>query len=181
MIKTLGLYAFQSHISTELELSDGINLLVGQSDSGKTAIIRALKWLATNRPLGKDFQSTNGGDVGVSIILDNGDCISHTVGKYAATIDRKDQDWSAIGTGVPETITNLLNMSDLSWQFQMDPPFLLSNSPGEVARILNEVTDLDKIDSSLTNINRMARENKAGMVEQSNRKKQIEMDLTAYE
>jgi hypothetical protein len=90
------------------------------------------------------------------------------------------QDWSAIGTGVPETVVQTLNISELSWQSQMDAPFLLSASPGEVARTLNEVADLDKIDSTLVNINRMARDNRSQLTETASRKQQLEIELSRY-
>lgn len=45
MIKTIIVKNFQSHSNTKLELSDGLNTFIGKSDSGKSAIIRALRAL----------------------------------------------------------------------------------------------------------------------------------------
>jgi len=45
MINSLTIQNFQSHKNTTLEFDNGINIIIGQSDSGKTAIIRALNWV----------------------------------------------------------------------------------------------------------------------------------------
>ena len=180
-IKQISISNFQSHKDSLLELSPGVNLICGSSDSGKSSIVRALKWLATNRPLGDGFVSWGSkGETAVEVLLDDGVSIMHEPGSYSLIKGKERQDWSAIGTGVPETVTQALNISDLSWAHQMDSPFLLSASPGEVARTLNEVADLDKIDSTLVNINRMARDNRSQLTETAQRKQQLEIELSQY-
>jgi exonuclease SbcC len=54
-IKKLSLRNFQSHRETDLEFSPGLNIIVGPSDQGKSAIIRALRWLFYNEPRGTGF------------------------------------------------------------------------------------------------------------------------------
>ena len=48
MIKSLHIQNFQSHKKTTLKFHKGINVVIGQSDSGKSAIIRALNWTINN-------------------------------------------------------------------------------------------------------------------------------------
>jgi DNA repair protein SbcC/Rad50 len=181
MIKQLIIHNFQSHADTVLDLDLGVNLITGQSDSGKTAIIRALKWLATNRPLGDGFRSWGSKDAtSVSVILDDESLLTHRPSKYILTKNLEVSEWNAVGTGVPETVQQTLNISDLSWQSQMDPPFLLSDSPGEVARTLNEVADLDKIDSTLVNINRMARDNRTQLTAEVQHGRELELQLSEF-
>ena len=90
------------------------------------------------------------------------------------------QLFKALGTDVPESVVTMLNLSDLSWQSQMDAPFLLSSSPGEVARALNEVADLEKIDTTLFNGNRMIRENKASLLAKGQEAVQLQSELIQY-
>ncbi len=181
MIKSVCVKNFQSHAdNSTLTLAPGVNVVVGQSDSGKTAIIRALKWLATNRPLGNAFKSLNGkGDTTVKVELDD-DVVIHEPGTYVLESRGKRDEWNAIGTGVPETVTQMLNLSDLSWQDQMDAPFLLSASAGEVARTLNDVADLDRIDTALSNINGMLRTNRMEMTEAVRAKQSTDLELADY-
>lgn len=47
-IKTLILENFQSHGYSEMALSEGLNVIVGESSHGKSAIYRALDWLYDN-------------------------------------------------------------------------------------------------------------------------------------
>ena len=46
---------FQSIGNAELEFTPGINLIVGQSNSGKTAILRAIDSVLTNSTYPKSF------------------------------------------------------------------------------------------------------------------------------
>jgi len=73
MIKQLTIKNFQSHKKTKLEFSDGVNIIIGQSDSGKTAIIRALNWVVNNKPSGDSFRSHWGGDTNVEITMEDCD------------------------------------------------------------------------------------------------------------
>jgi exonuclease SbcC len=179
MIKSLTIRNFQSHKDTTFGFSPGVNLIVGQSDSGKTAIIRALRWLATNRPSGDNFRSSWGGDTSVSVKVDE-TTIQRLKGKINCYYIKDYEPWTALGTEVPEKVIQALNTNELSWQSQMDPPFLLSASPGEVARTLNEVADLDKIDSTLANINRMARDNRSELMTTAEHKRDLEISLSAF-
>ena len=47
---------FQSHKHTEVKLSQGLNIFVGENDQGKTALAkRAIQWCLFNEPQGNDF------------------------------------------------------------------------------------------------------------------------------
>ena len=156
MIKSLELKNFQSHKVSHLEFDPGVNVIIGPSDSGKTAIIRALRWLVWNRPSGDAFRSTWGGDTKASILIEN--ClIGRGKGKQEEYF-LEDTDFKAFGKEVPEEITKALNLNDVNLQSQLDSPFLLSNSPGEVAKHFNRVAHLDQIDEGLSKVQKWIRE-----------------------
>lgn len=161
MIKAIYLTNFQSHKHSELELHEGVNVIVGPSDSGKTAILRALNWVLRNRPSGEAFRSHWGGDTDVVIRTEEatiGRLRSKSRNEYVVGLHEHDQTFKAVGRDVPEEILQLLNMDDINIQSQMDAPFLLSESPAEVARVLNRVASLDDIDRAHAGIASMARQ-----------------------
>ena len=163
MIKTLLIENFQSHEDAELELHSGVNVIVGPSDTGKSALLRALRWVVDNRPAGTAFRShwcDDTTDTVCSVVLDDGSGIVRSrngktggkgVNEYIVIdTDENELTLKALGKGVPEEVTQLVNFGALNMQSQHDGVFLLQSTPGEVARKLNEVCNLDEIDTSLT-------------------------------
>lgn len=156
MIQSLELHNFQSHKHSKLEFADGVNVIIGGTDTGKTSIMRALRWLIRNRPSGDAFRSTWGGVTEVEIIT-NDDSIARWKEKTESGYGLDEQEFKAFGTEVPEEIVNALNINEINLQNQLDAPFLLSNSPGEVAQHFNRVAHLDQIDNGLRKIQQWIR------------------------
>jgi len=155
MIKSLNIQNFQSHEKTQLSFHEGVNVIVGSSDSGKTAVIRALRWVVWNRPSGDHIRSSWGGDTSVSVGTEDG-AVIRSKGKqdsYQIRSEDKNLDFRAFGTNVPDEVQKFFNISEINLQGQLDAPFLLSETPGAVAAHFNKVAKLDKIDSSTQKVN----------------------------
>lgn len=152
MIKSINIENFQSHKSTELEFHSGMNVIIGKSDSGKTAIIRALKWLITNRPGGDAFRSSWGGDTCVNIEVDN-NIVSRNKTNKVNSYGFNEMEFLAFGQEVPAEIISALNMNEINLQQQMDNVFLLSETSGNIAAHFNKVAKLDKIDKATSFVN----------------------------
>ena len=189
MITKITLKNFQSHRNSEIEFTDGLNILSGQSDSGKSAIIRALNWVFTNKPSGDAFRSTwaRKRPTEVSVFLDSGDVVKRVKGKSVNSYFLNDREFKAMGQSVPDEILQVLNIDTLNIQSQHDAPFLLSESSGEVARTLNRIVNLEIMDKALVECNserlRLNREIQRYSDEIDNRFEQLkEFDiLDAYE
>lgn len=162
MIEKLTLENFQSHKYTELEFAPGLNAIIGQSDTGKSAILRALRWVITNRPSGEAYRSYWGGDTEVIIQLDNSSIMRY---KSASGNGYKlnGSVFQAIGTTVPDEIASALAIDEVNFQQQLDRPFLLDSSPGEVAQHFNRVAGLDKIDSAVQTVQSKIRQINSGL------------------
>jgi len=163
MITDITLRNFQSHKETTLNFDPGVNVIVGQSDSGKSAIFRALRWVVYNRPQGESFRSRWGGETEVEVgMMDPEWIVLRKKGKIEeyvlATPGRQDVVFHAFKTEVPKEIQEALNLADINIQNQLDSPFLLSSSPGEVATHFNKVARLDQIDSGTQKVNGWIRE-----------------------
>ena len=71
-IKKIELHNFQSHEYTEMEFDRGLNVILGNSDVGKTAILRAIKWALYNEPKGDYFIRQGEKEVSVKVTFSNG-------------------------------------------------------------------------------------------------------------
>lgn len=152
MINSITLKNFQSHKDTHIEFHSGVNAIVGLSDSGKTAILRALNWVVNNKPSGDAFTSHWGGDCVVTIELWDGTTVSRGRTKTDNYYSLNGEMYRAFGQDVPEPVRKAFNMNEINIQAQMDAPFLLSSGPGGVAQILNRVANLDVIDKAISSI-----------------------------
>jgi len=151
MIKSLTIKNFQSHKNSYIEFDKGVNIIVGSTDCGKTAILRAMKWVIWNRPLGNSFRSSWGGDTEVTMEMDNA-AIVRKEGKEKV-YKLNDIEFKAFGTDIPEDIKTTININETNLQQQLDTPFLLKNTSGEIAAHFNKIAKLDKIDTGIQNMN----------------------------
>lgn len=179
MLKKLTLKNFQSHKDSVLEFSPGVNIIVGSSDSGKTAIIRALRLAIYNRPSGDAVRSYWGGVTSVEAVFDN--CTVTRTKDKAEYYQLNDTLFKAFGTNVPEEISSEINLSEVNLQSQMDKPFLISNTPGEVASYFNKIANLDKIDLATSNVNKWIRTLSADIAYEETQKKKLTEELQKYE
>ena len=156
MIQKLEIQNYQAHQNTTLNFSPGVNAIIGQSDSGKTSILRALRWVIENRPGGDAFRSSWGGKTSVKITTGQ-NVIERvkdktTINTYALSTGKEDLSFAAMGTSVPEEVQNALDINQINYQNQLDRPFLLDSTPGEVAAHFNKIAHLDIIDVGLRNV-----------------------------
>lgn len=181
MINQIQIQNFQSHKDSTLKLSPGVNVIVGSSDSGKTAILRALRWLIWNRPTGDEFRSDWGGDTRVEIQTKE-NIIARFKSKdipNGYSLDTKVLE--AIKTDVPEEIQKTLNIDEINLQRQFDSPFLLNDSPGAVATHFNRIARLDQIDKGLKNVNSLLREETQQQKADEQRVKELQDELPQYD
>jgi exonuclease SbcC len=176
MIRSVQIENFQSHAMTRLEFSPGINALVGDSDCGKSAVMRAILWCVTNQSQGiadiSDWCKTKKGGLKagdrclVSINTNPGDGC-RDVSRIRSTEfngyevysggDGVDK-YEALRTDVPSEVSSAFGIGDVNIQWQMDPQFLVSMGAGEAARYINSLVNLDDIDIAMSAVNSMSRE-----------------------
>lgn len=174
MIKKIRVRQYQSHDDTEIELHPGFNVITGDSDSGKTAILRAVRWIMFNRPRSWEDFKPWGNKKPVSEVeleLDNGIVTrkrSSTINSY----ETKGDDFQVVKDRVPEKVKQVLNMDNDNIERQHDTYFLLQDSPGEVATKLNEVAGLEIIDKVTDSIDSIVR---STMSSYSTKKEQVQV------
>lgn len=181
MLKKIILQNFQSHRYTEIELSTGVNIIVGSTDSGKSAIMRGLKWLRNNRPGGDSFRSYWGGDTIVTVETTEGNTISRFKTKTENGYFLNGKKFVAIGTDVPAEIVAALDIAESNTQFQFDRPFLLSSSDGDVASHFNSISNLEVIDKSQSAMRQWVQKIDIRLKASVENLESTEVDLQKYE
>ena len=150
MLEYIKIKNFEKHKKFYEEFSDGVTVFIGSSDRGKSSIIRAILWLFYNRPLGDSFRTYDTKETSVEIGIDS-NIIRRVKTNSKNFYELNGKILEANNKSVPDEITSLLNISDINIQKQMDAPFLLSNTGGEVGRYINTIISLDVMDKALSN------------------------------
>ena len=160
MLEKLTIRDYQLHEKLVLEFGNGVTTLTGPSESGKSAAVRALRTLTTNRSAG--VGSIRRGSEGYRLRLrfDDGRSLGRIRG-VDNTYILDGRELRAFGTNVPEEVSEALNVCDLTFQGQHDPPFGFNLSPAQLSRNLNEIVNLESIDTALANVMKELRKAKA--------------------
>lgn len=152
MLDHLFVKGFQSHSEALIEFVPGVNAIIGDPNSGKTALLRALRWVATNRPLSDSFIQRGGDEARAQVVLRRGDLLTavtrvrgKNVNTYSLVDNAHDTQYTAFGTLPPDEVTEALNLDDLNYQPQLAPYFLVFESPGAVAGYIRAATGLEDV------------------------------------
>jgi|GEM_PF-5706524 len=165
MFKKIQIQNFQAHQNTIIDLTDNVNVISGPSDSGKSAIIRALKWLCFNRARGEylsDFVDKSA-TVSVKVWLDSGQIIERFRNKnnngyriWDSEKSDKYEEFKAIRQDVPKEVRKLLQIDDVNFQEQiLNPYFMLEDTPGQITKRFNKLGGLETMDLAITMANRL--------------------------
>ncbi len=187
MIGRISIKNFRSHERTVLELHPGVNAIIGHGQAGKTNVKRAMEWVLNNRPLGTRFISwwANGDPTEVEVDVINPEGL-YTVtmtkaadssatymveGPYASAHRMpsdpdpvspvKRQVFETVGTKVPDVVKRVLNLDAVNMQAQLEQPYLVTGSKGDISRAVNRVIQIEVADKWLSELNSRATRNTA--------------------
>lgn len=150
MLEEITLKNFQAHKSLTIKFDPKITSIIGSSDVGKSAILRALRWLCLNRGTTKVLRRRGSKFTKVILTVD-GMTITRTRGKGNKYVVNN-KAYRAIGNNVPAAVQTILNTSEINFQLQHDAPFWFSKSSGQVSKELNQIVNLGLIDAVLGNV-----------------------------
>lgn len=149
MIERLILENFQPHERVAVDLDPLVTTLVGPSDVGKSAVLRGLRWLCLNQPAGAGFVRSGAKLATVSARVD-GKWVVRERGEDRNVYEFDGDTYHSLrAVPVPEAIQKHLNIGPVNFQGQIDPPFWLLETAGQVSRNLNELVNLEEIDQVL--------------------------------
>lgn len=167
-------YGLWSHFESTFEFSPGLTVVTGPNDSGKSSLIRIIKWVALGEPSGEAFIFTLKDEATGEIIkqsdegkaevgLDNGLVITKTrrKGKTTYTINTIAEPFEK--AEVPQEVKDALGIQKhtfgdfeayLNFAFQQEAPFLLSESPSVGAKVLGKLAGTETVDLGITEISK---------------------------
>jgi len=152
LITNLKIRNYQSIRRADLELGQ-FTILIGESDIGKSAVIRAIEALVINRP-GKDFISHGQKSTGVSIQFEDHVSPVSWIKTASSTYKVDDLEFEKTGRTVPEEISAIVRLGSIdvgSVNFnvnihkQMDLPYLVMESGPSRAKVLGELSGVNTI------------------------------------
>ena len=179
-ITSVTLKNFQAHKDTTICFDKGLNIIVGESNQGKTAILRAILWAIDNQPLGNDFIMAGENECFVFIEFNDGTSIKRgrTVKDtgYYEIIYYDDNGvlqtatYRGFTNAVPVEVANVHQMpkvsitkdieTHLNVLSQLDGPFLLTESPLVKASAIGRITGTHVIDTAIKNSNKTIQSNR---------------------
>jgi len=179
MIERVELTNFQIHKYLVIDFDREVTTIVGRSDGGKSAILRAIRWVCLNLPAGNDFKRVGAKTVSVKLTIDG--TVVERSQEGSSNLYRIGKDeWTAFGRDVPEPVADFLRISNLNFQRQHDAPFWFSETAGEVSRELNRIVDLELVDTTLKALDSSLRSSRMisqGMLEKVNHLREARKEL----
>lgn len=157
MLKKAEVHNFQNVKKAVFDFHPLTNIIAGESDNGKSTCYNNIIWNIRNKPSGYNFKPHNAkrGVTTVSDITYDNCSVrkekSKSKHKYILN-GEENKPFEAFGQNVPPQISDLINIPDYCIQTQFDKHFLLDDSPGEVAKKINDVCDLSIIHETSSKI-----------------------------
>lgn len=157
MLTFLRLIEFQTHADFSLSFDKHITTLIGETEAGKSSVLRGIKFACLNKPSGDKFIRWNhlkprGHKTAKAILKVDGHKLVRRKGRKTNCYLLDGKKLDAVGTNVPDAVSNLLNIGEENFQNQLDAPYWFMETAGQVSRNLNAIVNLSLIDSTLSNI-----------------------------
>jgi len=189
-IKEIELTNFQKHSNFKANFTDGVNVIYGATDTGKSCIVRAIKWIFFGEPKGDVVRKEGTKKTSVKVTLENNIVVekikSNTVNAYILKVGDEEKRFDAVGKKIPEEIKKILKVRTididnesiiLNIADQIALPFLLDKSGISRMKFFNKLTGNNIIDKVMQSLNKdilqIGREEKIEIEHQKEREKSL--------
>jgi len=144
---------YQSLVGVTIPLSPGVNVIVGESDVGKSAVVRAIQGLISNQR-GDGFINNRAGKCRVRMVADSGDTVVWKKPENSYKLN-DDEPFRKVGSSVPKEVLGAINMEPLELDKniarsiniveQGAPKFLVEDKESDVAKTIGAITRLQPV------------------------------------
>lgn len=174
MLKKLHICNFQSHKQTTIDFTQGLNVIIGQSDGGKSSIIRAISAVCYNT---WDSDSMRVGETCCKITLETDKGIvtltkdtKNKINSYSGIKFQNNEQFlfESVGVSVPQIVDEITGMAPLkiadsavdipNIMYQLDKHYMLAEVSGKsctsnlIARIFDKVIGLGGMQELISQI-----------------------------
>ncbi|WFA09744.1 AAA family ATPase [Tissierella sp. Yu-01] len=166
-IKRITLNNFQSHKHSSIDLDERLNVIVGSSDSGKSAIIRGIKWVLYNEPSGDYFIREGEKECSVTLEFSDNTILkryrSRSKNQYILINNKGEETkFEGFGSNTPEQIVETIGIkkihldseesNSINLGEQLDGAFLLSEKSSTRASAIGRLVGVNIIDDALRDV-----------------------------
>ena len=142
MIRTISLKNIQKHSEISVELSPTITVVWGDNGAGKTAFIRALRWICQNRPSVSKMVTRGKDEASAKVVTDRGSVARFkTEDKNGYNING--EEFLRVGRQVPAKVKEVIYLGDMNFQTTNDKQFFISKTENERYEYLMEALQLN--------------------------------------
>jgi exonuclease SbcC len=147
MLESVKLINFQSHVSSDIELSKGLTCIIGTSRSGKSSFVRALKWIFFGG-WKLSFVRHGSKTSSIEIKIDNNE-VKWIKGESVNKLIINGRTFTGFGNDLPEEFFKIFKWISLGEDFviasQDDPPFLLFSKSLERCNVFDNAIGVNNI------------------------------------
>jgi len=172
-IAAVKVWGFRSLFNVLFSLAtQGLTVITGRNDSGKSAFIQVIRWIALGEPTGEEFLYTVRDEVteeileqaeeaGAEITTEEGVIVTKTrrKGKTQYKVEYPGQEPQEFDKAeVPEEVTQALGITrhnfgdfviDLNFGYQHNAPFILSEPASTGAKVLGKIAGTEVVDLTI--------------------------------
>ena len=162
-IKNVRMINFQNHRETYYELTDGLNIITGSSDNGKTACARALNFAINNIHSGDIIMHGQKNCI-VELEFVDGAIFRRIKGvenrvEYKNPDDKDFTVYKSFGTKYPDEVLRFLGfppiskaLGPLNYSDQHNKNFLIDQSPSALPNIISTLIGVDDLEEASKNL-----------------------------
>lgn len=164
-VRKIKIQNFQSHEYSEVILSDGLNILSGTNNAGKSAVARAISWVMYCES-GTSHIRTDAKECSVEIEFNNGDVIKrtrkgdHNFIQFKNATDTDFTTYKSFGNKYPKVVRDFLQnppeydkFDPLAYSGQTNKNFLIDIKPSALPEIISCLVGTDDLDIAAKNVN----------------------------
>ena len=187
-IKKLILENFEGWVKGNINFTNGFNVIIGDSDSGKSSLFRAIESIFTGK-VAQENINKNAKSLKVELKFSDDSIFIREYGKKGNKISFNDITFERIGREVPSEYFDKLGKSfiylndknkvDLCLYSQFDPHFFINFSDYDKSKLIGNICGIGSIDKLLDLINKDIRDNnsKVKFLDEQIKEKEPKVDI----